>query len=135
MKFIRWQTACGQSRYYGAWSRDRLDPKSHIDRRLDDTLARVADAWTASIGHQRDFFTASESLENLLAAPGFIELKVTDQGLGNAEVFEQLTCSARIFRRHEVAFFEGSQGPQRNILEVADWRGHQVQSSWQQRRQ
>src|ERR1035438_7174243 len=109
MKLLGRQSAGRQRGHQRAWPRHRLDAQGRRDRRVDHPLARIADAWAAGIGHQRDLLPAPQSLDDLLATPGLIELEVAQQRLGDAEMLQQLPCPARILRRHHVAFLERAQ--------------------------
>ena len=77
MKFIRRQSAGRQGGHQRAGARHRLHPKPESQGRFDHSFARVADAGTSGIGHQGDFFAVPQSFNDFFAAPGFIELVVT----------------------------------------------------------
>ena len=53
---------------------------------------------------KRDLLAATEPLQNFFASFGFVELEVTEQRLGNAEMFQQLARMAGVFCGDEIAF-------------------------------
>src|SRR5690242_6770505 len=99
MKFLGWQATGSQrsNKRAGAW--DGLDPESRFDSLANHPFTRVTNAWTAGIGDQSNAFAALQSIQQLLAATSFIELKITEQGLGDSEILQQLARSSSVFCR------------------------------------
>ena len=74
-----------------------------------------------------------EAFDDFLAAPGFVELKIAEQRLGDAEMFEQLSRVARVLGGDHVAFLQYAQRVQGDVLEVADGRGDQIKRARHER--
>ena len=135
MEFLGRQPAGRQRRHQRARPRHRLDAQARRNRRLHHALARIADARAAGVGHQRDLLAAPQPLDDFLAPPGLVELEVAQQRFGDAEMLQQLPGAPRVLRRHHVALLERAQRAQRDVLQVADRRGDQVERARRQRRQ
>src|SRR5258708_26188357 len=107
----------------------RVDAKPRPQRRLHRALARIADAGTARVGDERHGLAAAQPGDDSFAAFGLVELKIAEQWLRDLKTFQQLSGAPRVLGRHHVAFLERAQGPQRDILQVADWRRAQIESA------
>ncbi len=134
VKFIGRQAARGQRGDQSARARHRLDAKAGGESGFDHALARIADAWRACIGDERDFFAPREALQDFFASFGFVELEVTQQRLGDAEMFEQLAGMTGVFCRDDVAFAQGAQRAQGHVFEIANGRRDQIKGASAQRR-
>ena len=86
-----------------------------------DGSARVAD--------QSDLRAFLELNHKFRRARQFIVRVIADQLLVNRVVLQQFLRLPRVFARDQVRFLQHAQRPQRNILEVADRRRHQIQAS------
>jgi hypothetical protein len=74
-----------------------------------------------------------QTVDDLFAAPRFVEFEIADQRFVNIEMLEQLPRPARIFSRDHVAFAQHPQRAQRDILEVANGRGDEIKSARRER--
>src|SRR5262245_11197987 len=101
MKLVGGQPARGQAGHERTWAGDRFDAKSGCESRLNDPLAGIADARGSGVGDERDFFAATEALQELFASFRFIKTKVAQERLGNAEVTKKLSGSTSVFRGHD----------------------------------
>ena len=54
----------------------------------DHAFARIADTRTAGVGDQRDLLPTTQPFDDFFAPPGFIELEITEQRLGDPEMFQ-----------------------------------------------
>ena len=86
-----------------------------------DGSTRVADQ-----RHLRAFLELNHQFRR---ARQFIVGVIADQLLVNRVVLQQLLRLPRILARDQVRFLQHAQRPQRNILEVADRRRHQIEAS------
>ena len=111
----------------------RLDAQAGRNGGLHDAFARIADARTARVRDQRDFFAAPQAFDDFLAALRLVELEIAQQRLGNSEMLQQLSGVPRVLGRHHVALLERAQRAQRDVLQVADRRGDQVKRAGRQR--
>src|SRR5437870_5644494 len=92
MEFISGQTTGGE----GAGAGNGFDAEAGGDRRGDDALAGIADAWCAGIGDEGNLFTAAQAVEDFFAAPRFIELEIANEGLGDIEMLEKNSAVAGV---------------------------------------
>ena len=135
VEFVRRQATGGERRDQCARPRHRFDAEARRNRRLDYTFAGIADAGTAGIRDQRDFFAAPETFDDFLAASGFVELKIAEQRFGDAEMLQQSPGVARVLGGGDVALAQHAQRAQRDVLEVANGRGDEVKRPGYERRQ
>ena len=84
-------------------------------------LAGVGYGGRAGVADERDFGALLELDNELSGTRDFVVLMVTDEGLVNVEMRQQLQRLAGVFAGDDVNFFEGAQGAQRYVLEIADW--------------
>ena len=134
MKLVRRQAAGRQRCDERARTRDSFDTLPRRHRRTHDALAGVADARCARIRDERDLLAALQPFNYLLGALGLVELEVAEERLADFKMFQQLPRAARVLRRHHVALPQHAQGAQRDVLQVADGRGNQIERAGNQRR-
>ena len=67
-----------------------------------------------------------QSLTQAAGFPGFIEFVAAHEGLLDFEMFQQLAGTSGVLGGYHVAFAQGSQSAQSDILEVANGRGNEV---------
>src|SRR6185437_474845 len=103
VKFGGWQTARGQRADQCAGAGHGFHSMAGGKRRFDDPFAGVADARTPGIGDQSDLFASAQSFDDLLGAPGFVELEVTQQRLRDPEMTQELSGVAGVFGSDDVA--------------------------------
>jgi hypothetical protein len=70
-----------------------------------------------------------ESDNELGAFPGFIVFAEADERLRYAVMGEQFQRVPGVLGRNQIDLFEGPQGPKRQILEVSDGGGDDVQGA------
>src|SRR5207249_2277411 len=117
MKLFGPQPAGGQSCHQRARPWNRLNSKTSVDRRLHDSFTGITDARTPRVRHQGNFLAALKALKDFLAPPGFIELEIAEQGLGNAQKLQQLAGPARVLRGDQVALLQSADGSQGYVLQ------------------
>lgn len=128
------QTAGGKSRDQGTRARDGLDAETGGARGAHDTFARVANAGAAGIGNERDALALAQAFEDFTGSARFVEAEVTQERFVKLEMLEQSGGVAGVFGGDDVTLFEGAQGAERDVLEIANRGGHEVKRSGDQRR-
>ena len=87
----------------------------------------IADTGRAGVRHEGDLRTTPEPFEYFLAAFGLVELKVTEERSRDFEVFEQSSGPPRILGGYHIAFAQGAQGAERDVLQITNGRGDEVE--------
>ena len=98
------------------------------DGERNQPKARVGDTRHARIRHQRHARAAFEIEHQLRSAGQFIVFVVADGSGGDAVVIQQLLRLPGVFAGDLVGFLEHPHRPQGDVFEVANGRGHQVES-------
>ena len=91
------------------------------------TEARIGNPRHPRIGDQCDLRPPLQVDDQLSRFGHLIVLVIADGASRYAVVIEQLLRLASVFTSDEVNTFQHPQGTQRNVLEIADRRGHQVE--------
>src|SRR4051812_36735375 len=99
MKFTGVQPARRQSRHQRARTGHRLDAQTRFSGSPYYALARITNPRRASVGYERDFLTRFEAFQDRFTSFRLVELKVTEQRLGNPEMLEQLASTAGVLGR------------------------------------
>ncbi len=99
------------------------------DRQGNQAVPGVGDQRHPGIAHQCDGGALLHRVHQFWCARDFVVLVVADQGLVNFKVIQQLQRVARVFAGDLIHFFQNAQRAQRNIFQIADRRGHQVEAA------
>ena len=97
------------------------------DGQRDQPESRVGDAGHARVGHERDLGAAFEIDDQFGGFRHLVVLVIADQSRLDAVVAEQFQRLARILAGDQVDFFEHTQSPQRDVFEIADRGGDQIE--------
>ncbi len=104
------------------------------DSERNQAISGIGDARHTGIGHQRDASAALKIEHQFRRSGHFIVFVITGRSSGDAVVVQQLLGLPSVFTGDHVSFLEHADGPQRDVLEVADGRCHQVKSRRQNTR-
>ncbi len=114
-------------------ARDRKHLHSRLNGSRCNLAARVGDARCPRIAHHCDPRPGLQRLGKLCRAARLVVHVVADSRRADAEVVQQLLGLPRIFTGDAIDGAQHTQRTQGNVLEIPDWRRHQVKS-WRQRR-
>ena len=92
-------------------------------------LPRIADGRGTGIGDQRARFAGEQTLQNGLTRRSAVVLVVADKRLFDVKMVQQLHADAGVLRRDEVCLGQRFCGAGREVAQVADGRGHQIQDT------
>src|SRR5258706_15734405 len=126
MEFIRRQAARREAGDERAWAGHGFDAETGGDGGFHHAFTRIADAGTAGVRDQRDLLPAPEPFDDLLAAFGLVELKIAQERLADAEMFQQLPGMPRVLGGNHVALAQDTKRAERDVLQVANPRGHEA---------
>ena len=98
------------------------------DGQRNQAEAGVGDARHAGVRHQGHARAAFEIEHQFRGAGQFIVFVIADGAGCDAVVVQQLLRLPGIFAGNLVGFLEHAHRPQRDVFEIADGRGHQVES-------
>ena len=93
----------------------------------DQAESGIGDAGHAGVGDQRDLGAAFEIDDQFGGFGHLVVLVIADQSRLDAVMAEQLQGLARVLAGDQVDFFEDAQGAQRDVFEIADGRGDEVE--------
>lgn len=129
MELVGGKAAGGEGGDEGAGARDGFDAEAGGDRLGDDAGAGVGDAGGAGVGDEGDLLPAPESVEDLGGAAGLVEAEVAEEGFADLEVLEELAGAPGILGGDDIAFTQDAEGAKRDVLEVSDGGGDEVERS------
>ena len=121
------QAAGDQRRQKCRRSGNRHDRHMMPDGERDQAESGVGDAGHAGVGDERDLGSAFEVDDQLGGLGHLVVLVIADQARLDAVMAEQLQGLARIFAGDQVDFFEHAQRAQRDVFQVADRRGDEIE--------
>ena len=108
--------------------------KSGLAGRAHQLEARIGNERRAGVGHQRDRLARGEPRQELRPRRRGVVLVVGRQRRRDAVVVEQLPRDPRVLAGDQVGRGEGLQRPQRDVAQVADRGGDEVQPGGEPRR-
>lgn len=127
VEFSGGQTARGERGDERARAGDGFHTESGVEHFSNDAFARITDGGTACVGHHGDPLALSESFNEVLRAACLIEVVAAEERLVELIMTQQLRRVTGIFRGNRVAFLERAQRAKRDIFEVADGSGNEVE--------
>ena len=129
MKLVRGKSRRCQRGQRRRRARRRLHPDSLRDGLAHQPVAGIGDQRRARVRDQRHARTRFQFLDQLRCAHGLVVLVITDRRFVDAVVIEQLARLPRVLASHQVCLAQNPQRAQRDVLQIADRRGHQVERS------
>src|SRR4030095_8690982 len=75
----------------------------------------------------RDVFSGGELLDQLRGAARFIVLVIADERFADLEVLQQMAGVSRVFAGDQIDAFQDFERAERNVTEVADGSGDEVE--------
>src|SRR6478752_5000065 len=121
------ETRDRQSGHRCARAGDRLNPDPVSDRLGNQMLARIRNGRRSRIGHQRDALVMLQTGNQRRALPMLVVFVKARRRGGDAVPRQQMSRSPRIFCGDERNLSKDPKRPNRNVFEIADWRGDDVQ--------
>ncbi len=112
----------------------RVDGVTGLARRAHQLEARIGNERRAGVGDERDRFAGGEPRQELRPRRRGVVLVVGRQRRRDAVVVEQLAGDAGVLAGDHVGRGERLQRPQRDVAQVADRGGDEVQSGGEPRR-
>ena len=97
------------------------------DRKRNQTKAWVGDARHTGVGNERDFRSAFEIDHQLGGLGHLVVLVVADRTRVNSVMGKQFLRLASVLARDQVNFLQHPQRAQRDVFEIANGRGYQVE--------
>ncbi len=116
-----------QSRQYGAWPRNRLDPDACVGRRGDKAAAGIGNSGRAGIRNDCDVLTSSKPIDEHRCFRRFVVLMQARCRRPNRMTRKQASSPPRILSRDDRHFTENSQRPKRDVFQISDGRGNDEQ--------
>lgn len=133
VEFVGGKSRGGEACHQGARARDGFNAEPGGDDLGDDAGSGVGDAGGAGVGDERDDGAGAEAVGDLGGTAGFVEPEVRDHGLPDVEVLEELAGVAGVLGGDEVTVPEDAEGTQRDVLEVPDGGGDEVERAGDER--
>jgi hypothetical protein len=96
------------------------DGQSALDAGSDQAVPGVGNSWHSRIGDQGHMGAIRHAVRELAATRGFVVPVEAHEWLFDAEMLEEQSAVAGIFRSHEVSRLERLHGAESDILPVAD---------------
>ena len=135
---LRWEepdvkkTVAGQpARTEHGGERARAGHRDHrqaaATTRAHHAKTRIAQRGRAGVADDRDGFSGGDEVGEFLRGLGFVVLVISGEVLAQAEPGEQAAGRARVLARHEINATEDRAGAVREVREVADGRGHDIE--------
>ena len=116
------------------WAWHRAHGQSGFADGANELETRIGNQRRAGVGHERDRFAGGEPRQELRPRRHGVVLVVRRQRRRDAVVVEQLPGHPRVLAGDHVGRREGLQRPQRDVAQVADRGGDEVQSGGEPRR-
>ncbi len=101
-----------------------------LSNRGDQGGARIRDPGSAGVGHQRDRLPFRQPANDPLdTCPLVVLVDAQDWGV-DVEMPKQNAGSARVFGSDQLDLLEDLDRPERDVVEVADWRRDYVKNAF-----
>ena len=126
-KFVIGKSGSRKSGEERRGARDRNDWDAMANGESDETMAGVGHERHASIAHQGDIGALFHGEDQFGRARKFVVLVIADERFVNVEVIQKLKRVAGVFAGDLVDFLENAKGAKRDVFEVADRSGDEVQ--------
>ena len=133
-KGVGWEAGNNKCRERRARSRNRLDANARFNRCLDQLVARVRNERRSSIRYESDVVAAQQAVHERRSFCTLVVLVKARCWRRDRVAPQQPRGSSCIFSGDERGFTQHAESPGRNILEVADRRGDDVQRARHERR-
>ena len=123
----RGQAADGQGVHGGAAAGNGQHLHAVFRTQPHQVLPGIGDGGSAGVCHQGTGFTCQQPLQNGLSGGDVVVLMVADQGLFDLKVVQQLHGHPCVLRCDEVHGLQGLHGPGREVAQISDGGGDQIQ--------
>ena len=121
------KTRIDQRRYECRGSGQRLDLDARLHTGADEKESRIGDAGRTRIADQGDGLAVEDPLFHALHFFVFVELVVRFHPCLDVVVLEQDGTGPRVFGQDEVGFLQDADSPQRDVFQIADRRGNDIE--------
>ena len=88
---------------------------------------RIGNGWRSGVGDERDALMVLKTRDQRRAFPVLVVFMKTCRGRRDPVPRQQMSRAPRIFRGDERNLSKNAKRPNRNVFEIADWRGDDVQ--------